>query len=219
MKCVKSKNSTITSDNLDAAFEEFVSDLEMHDPRADYGEYTLAELRIMYAAHLKKQEEERTKNIIRKSNITKILKYISAWHMQWHKESFNYNGSGREYYTITDRPALAEHKFYIVDSYPDILRDYRDIIDKYERHVADVFKSLVNDIDFGLWHVDLRDREVRTILNYLKPLLGYDVVQAIIDNRKPVEKTSEEELGESLQEAADNLLDVSNELFGGDDDE
>ena len=198
-------------------FDDFLNYIERYDPKADMGLYTVDELRVMYTEHLKKLDEQRTKDMVRKSNINRILKYIYSWRVEEHLDE----ETNTFYYNVSNIKAWSGHRFYdcgqncvvhstITDS---LIKEYRDIIDGQDWLVKDLFLTLVDDIQLGLWSVDLRDREVRTMLNYFKPIFGCDVIQLIIDTRKAKESDDIEPVVDDI----DNLVSMSDELFGGDD--
>lgn len=198
-------------------FDDFLDYIELSDPKADMGLYTTDELRTLYNEHLKKLDEQRTKDMIRKSNINRILKYMYAWKVEEHIDEEN----DTFYFTVSNIKAWSGHRFYdcglnyvghttIADS---LSKEYNDIIENQDWLVKDLFLTLVDDIQQGLWSVDLRDREVRTMLNYFKPIFGCDVIQLIIDTRKAKDSYNIEQTVNDM----DNLEHMSDELFGGDD--
>ena len=188
-------------------------------------QYTIGEIRALWKQRLDDLYAKRDFNIIRKSNINKVIKYVYSWRVSTHFDEDN-----REYYIVDNRPSMIEHKFYRCGRCPYVLAKYSDIFLNEDWLVGEMIKSFVRDIYSGLWHVDLRDREVRTLCAYLKPLFGTDVVDLIMDRRKnkksefiEIYNSPEDvELINSLNkqepdEPLDDIVAMSDQLFGGDE--
>ena len=215
LKPTKTEYGTVKKATI--SFDDFLDYIERYDPKADMGLYTVDELRVLYDEHVKKLDEQRTKDMIRKSNINRILKYMYSWRIEEHIDEEN----NTFYFNVSNIKAWSGHRFYDCGlNYAghsaiaeDLNREYRDIIDEQDWLIKDLFLTLVDDIQQGLWSVDLRDREVRTMLNYFKPIFGCDVIQRIIDTRKLKEN---DVANETIVNDMDNLVSMSDELFGGD---
>lgn len=186
-------------------------------------QYTIGEIRALWKQRLDDLYAKRDLNIVRKSNINKVIKYVYSWRVSTHYDEYD-----KEYYIVDNRPALVEHKFY-KHNCPEVLKNYDDIFLNEDWLVGLLIRSFVADIYNGLWHVDLRDREVRTICNYFKPLFGTDVIDLIMDRRKDKKAVvidiynspEDVEIINSLNKQEpdtplDDMVEMSDQLFGGD---
>ena len=196
----------------DTSFDNFICSLERVDPRADMGEYTLEELKIMYQKWLDDIDKERKLNIIKKSNINRVMKYIYSWELKLYSNDYE------TWYQVENIPALHDHRFYEVDTdmmynetYKHLLKEYGDAFSDNDYIVKELFVNLIDDIKRGLWSVDLRDRDVRAILNYLNPILDTNVIDLIMNIRK-ADSDSDVSDGPVVDPAL-SVVNVSNILF------
>lgn len=194
-------------DDIELAGElgNFLLDIESNIDVLDK-QYTIGEIRALWKQRLDDLYTKRDLRVIRKSNINKVIKYVYSWRVSTHFDEYN-----DEYYIVDNRPAMVEHRFYRCKTCPSILSKYDDMFDNQDWLVGEMIKSFVSGIYSGLWHVDLRDREVRSICNYFNPLFGTDVIDLIMERRKNKEADVV-----NVDKPLDDLVGMSDELFGGD---
>ena len=200
-------------DDIELAGElgSFLLDIESNIDVLDK-QYTIGEIRELWKQRLDDLYAKRDLNIVRKSNINKVIKYVYSWRVSTH-----FDEADKEYYIVDNRPSMVEHKFYKCAVCPYILAKYDDIFLKEDWLVGEMIKAFVRDVYNGLWHVDLRDREVRTICSYLKPLFGTDVVDLIMDRRKNKEAEVIDINEQEPDNPLDDIVDMSDQLFGGEE--
>lgn len=95
---------------------------------------------------------------------------------------------------IIDVPGWSKHKFeHICDADIDGLSDKA-------KYIVGLIRQ---DINTGLALVDLRSSNVTTLLNYLKPIFGYDIIAKIKDVRSKQDNTSKK-YDDLFEEGDDN---------------
>lgn len=87
-------------------------------------------------------------------------------------------------YDFIDVDGFRDHKFYTCIEYKD------SIFESLDDHSRLIVNLILTDIESGLWSVDLRVRYVQALLRYLSKLMGIDLVEKIMENRKNIKEFS-----------------------------
>lgn len=129
-------------------------------------------------------------------NCYKINNLVDGWNIiesePYLLDNYNYIMYTQD--IIIDVPGWKKHKFeHICDADIDGLSDKANYIVGLIRE----------DINSGLALVDLRSSNVTTLLNYLKPIFGYDIIDKIKDIRSEQDNTSKK-YDELFEESDDN---------------